>query len=668
MAGLPRWLVACLALAAVWLAAATGRADADSAPSLEAGREAEVLALFAPFTLGGEVTPGWRLMDVAIGARSIRCVVEAPAGGRAAMTLAHPSSAPGARTSRSFAIVLEPDGHAALAALAARVVANDPGGFFRVRLPPPRADVGSNTIAAPRSPLVSWMTDGVVLLAALAALTFALAWRELADAPRWTRWAALGVLALAAGVRLALSVDAALDVWPYSRLLPLGRQAFFGPLLSGASRALGATWPLVDVVHTTNLVVAILTPLAVLSHARPLLGDHRAGLLAAALVAVAPAHVRFSRSDTAFVPALLLSALAFGLAHRAACDRSARVRFAAIVGLPLLVLVMLTTRPLNVLFLPLLLGQLWLLDGRAPRRRLLWLGAVTTVTGAAFFFGPFLREHERTIAGSIDAGLPLRIALAVVTPRLDTLLHPSVTPPLLLLVAGLGAVTLSRRGGGRRVGFLGAWIALFFAGHAVVLPSSVEMQARYQLHLVVPVAMLGGAGLVALMERRAWLGALAAVVLAASPALHAKFVREVGFDDLREHELVRRASAGMTEGCTVLEHVEHDQDARFVRMGLALVRGTVTQRLRVQPLGADGGARLREEAAALLREPPACLYLYEGLPCRGGAPACRAARDAARWEVVVEARFPSRPYDDTLAVGMPKAGSEVELSLRRLAR
>ncbi|MCC6647133.1 MAG: hypothetical protein IT374_16365 [Polyangiaceae bacterium] len=664
MPRLPRWLVACLTVAAAWLMAATARAGEDVAPSIEAGREAEILALFAPISLGAEVTPGWRLMNVEVGARAIRCVVDGPGGAHATLTLSHPSSAPDARASRSFALVAEPAGHAALDALEARVMANDRGGFFRLRLPPPSDDAPRT-----RSPSVvqAWATDGIVWLVGLAALSLLLAWRELSDAPRWALPAAVGIAVVGAAVRLVESPDAALDVWPYSRELPVAHHALRGPALAHVSRALGATWTFIDVTHTTNLVVAALTPLALVSHARPLLGDHRAALLAASLVALSPSHVRFSRSDTAFIPALLLSALAFGLAHRAACDRSRALRMAATAGLPALLFALLVTRPLNVLFLPLLVGQLWLLDGRAPRRRLLALAALETATGAAFFFGSFLSAHQRTISESVDAWLPLRALRALVTPRLDTLIHPAVTPPVLLLVAVVGGAALWR-GERRRLGFLLAWIALFFVGHSVVLPSSVEMQARYQLHLVIPMALLGAVGLLALGARRQRLAIAASVVLAASPLLHVSFVRDVAFDDLREHALVRRARDLVPAGCTVLEHVERDHEARFGRVGLALTRGVVEQRFKVQPLSADRGRTLRPEAEAALASPPPCLFLYEGLPCRGGAPACRAARAAARWETALEERFASRPYDDTIARGMPPPGSPVALSLRRLAR
>jgi hypothetical protein len=39
----------------------------------------DVLALFAPFELGGEITPGWRLNNVSIRETSVVCTLIGPA-------------------------------------------------------------------------------------------------------------------------------------------------------------------------------------------------------------------------------------------------------------------------------------------------------------------------------------------------------------------------------------------------------------------------------------------------------------------------------------------------------------------------------------------------------------------------------------------------------------
>ena len=663
------WLVVALLVVVVRVARAD---DREATYAIEAGREAEVLALFAPIALTGEVAPGWRLMDVQIESRVVRCLLVGPADAKATLSLDHPSRAPDAPRSKSFSLVSEGGaaGDPAVAALRARVIANDPGGFWRVRLPPAQK-AAAEARRATVHPLRAWLTDGIVLLVALTALTFVLVWRELRGQPRWMAWSIVVVFVVGLALRLVISIDTALDVWPYSRLLPLARLTFEGPALAWVSRARGLTLPLTDVVFATNLAVAVLTPLAMFTHARPLLRDPRTALAAVAIFAFAPGHLRFSHSDTAFIPALMLSSLTFGLVHRAARDESRAFRIAALVVLPLLQLVTLATRPLNVLFLPLYYAQLfWLDDGRVPLARRVVVAAVTTAVGVGFFFSSGVAEPGQTVVRAADWGLPWRVARALVTPRWNTLLHPLVTPPGLLVLSIFGVVVLARRKERRRAWFLLGWAFLFFAGHAVVLPDVVEMQARYQLHLIVPVAMLAAIALFELYQRRRRVAVVAACYLGLSPLLHLRFERDVAFNDVREFDFVRSMRARVPEGCTVLEHVDGDQETRFSRIGLALDRGVVRQRFRVQPIGADRGDAVREEAQALLAEPPRCLVYYEGLSCkfdkRVDEPIARACRDVAAalpWVQLGAVRFPSRPYDGNLSRGLGPLDRELTLTL-----
>ena len=684
--GLPhRILVVAIALLATLLARLSYAAPMGIAPSIERGREAEVLALFAPILLGGEVTPGWKLEDVDIEARRIRCVMEGPDGAKATVILDHPERLEWQRTSKNFAMRGDPApgsgmaGEASVVALMDAVQRNDQQNFWRLNLMPPTGGLQSGS-SYPRwfRVVPAWLTDGVLLLAALVVLLGLMLWRDTRDAPPWIRLGLVGVLLLSGVLRLWLSPRAALDVWSYSRSLPFTRAAFEGPLLPAISRITGRVFYFTDVTFAMNLVIGIITPLAMFTHARPLLRDHRVALVAAAVLAIAPSHIRFSDSDTAFIPALALSSITFGLVHRAVRDASAFWRVCSLLVLPILMLTMLAVRPLNILFLPLYFVQLFGLDdSRAPTRRRLIVAGLTALVGAGFFLLSFLIEHEQTIISNVDLGLPLRVLTALWTPRLNTLIHPTVTPPGLTLLGAVGAWWLWHRGESRKAVFLVGWLALFFAGHAVVLPSTVEMQSRYQIHLVVPLAMLAAEGLEALASRSQRARVIAAVYVAASPLIHLRFIRDVAFNDIREFAFVESVREQIPEGCSVLEFdgpPASDHDSRFNRIGLSIRDGEVGQRFITLPIGgADERVVIRPEIESMLEVPPSCLYFYEGIPCQSEkeptqdiAPACAQLKHSLPMTRVASERFPSRPYDEHLSKGFSPSLRMVEITLYKV--
>lgn len=134
---------------------------------IEAGREREVLALLSPHSLAREVTPGWKLWNVSIGARAIELELRGPGDARALVRLAERGDA--AEHSPSFGITRDAAARqgaarAAADALVAAVQNNDAGGFWRVRtLAPP--------VTAP-SPAPS----GLAWPAGVAAASIALMW------------------------------------------------------------------------------------------------------------------------------------------------------------------------------------------------------------------------------------------------------------------------------------------------------------------------------------------------------------------------------------------------------------------------------------------------------------------------------------------------------------
>ena len=119
-----RVLVVLLVLAVARLAVA--------APVIESGREKEVLALFAPYELGGEVVSGWKLMNVRVAPDAIGVELEGPNGKTASFRLVHPDTAvPAAPRTRSFAVIRESAADQAIAPLVVAVRRNDAGGFWK---------------------------------------------------------------------------------------------------------------------------------------------------------------------------------------------------------------------------------------------------------------------------------------------------------------------------------------------------------------------------------------------------------------------------------------------------------------------------------------------------------------------------------------------------------
>ncbi|MEZ4222709.1 MAG: hypothetical protein R3B13_17335 [Polyangiaceae bacterium] len=100
---------------------------------LRGGREREVLALFAPYTLGAEVADGVKLWNVRV--EPERIVVELAGATPASFSLEHPSRASGKERSKSFVVRRDASANAGAARdavdrLVARVQANDTTDFW----------------------------------------------------------------------------------------------------------------------------------------------------------------------------------------------------------------------------------------------------------------------------------------------------------------------------------------------------------------------------------------------------------------------------------------------------------------------------------------------------------------------------------------------------------
>ncbi len=675
-------------LALCWLLAlvcllAPGAARAAEAPVIAAGREAEIVALVSPY-FGAEkdLTPGHRLGDVEVKPHFIRFTVNGN-GAKGAIRLEHPEGAPpGVERTPSFAVYFEgaasAEMTAALRALTQVVRGNDKGEFWPLTGPRPGSEQLPSRFARGRAHWLTRLTvprplrDGVLLFAAAAALTVVHLRRVLRAEPRRVLFALLGLVALGAALRLTLSRETIMNVWPYNREVPLARLAFDGVVLPAIAGALRARVYLTDVIFKTTALLAIVTPLVFFAHARYVLRDTRGALFAAALLVLLPNHIRFSRADSEFIQSLATSSLTFVVLYTALRDRSRAFRAVCFAALPLLSVATYFVRPENLFFYLVDVGAIWLTSGdEAPRRRKLIAFAEVTLAAAFAFVVHLLAQYESAVRAGLSLHT-LRTAVALFFDlQLNTLINVSITPPGLTLLAIAGAVLLVRRGERGRALFLTSWLLGFFVVHSFVRPSQPAMQARYHLHLITPLLLLAASALPEVLRLRRSYIAAGALYFAASPLLHHRFIRDTDYNEMREFDFLRAASRAIPEGCTVLElspalGTEPDPvlASRLDRLSIVLDGRAVRRVYEVVNFGRLGPAQgseeraevLSVEARALLARPPPCLMIYEGLTCRshrpGGverAPVCDAVLRAVPLTVVASAATRSRLYDEVLA-------------------
>jgi len=692
------WIVVATLLLSIASPTATAAPpdDPNEGPVIPPGQERAVAELFAPLRLGEAIdqAPGWTLQSFEIRARTISVALLGPDEAALTIELTHPQFGPAvAHRTRGFAVSVptppSPASRAALDAVLARLEANDDGTFWTTRAierpkrehrPPPPDEPDDPTLADRAEQVQAsarrWWRDGLLSLGFIALTLLVLTAIELREAPRSTRLALLGLVVGAALLRVALSPNVALAPWPFSRQLISARMIFEGPALAELEAALDLG-PIYfsDVVTTSNLAYAMLTPLAVYVHARNLLDDPRAALIAAAVMAVLPLHLRFSRSDVAFIPSIVLSSTSFALCHTASRKAHALGGWLAVLVLAVPLCLSLSVRPLNIIYVPLLLATGWVDGGlwraKAKLERTRFIAVALVVSGATVFVGiPHLREQY---ASDVSAGLSLETLLdalwVLINPRLNILINPVFTPPGLSALAIWGAVDLHRRGRRRLLYFLLGWLGLFFLGHGYSVPDSMYMQARYHLHLVVPFVLLAACGAEAALRalgeqpelRAMWLRRGAIAYVLASPLIHLHAIRYVGLNDIQEWIFVHESRDLIPPECTIVEYSGWIRDARFERVGGARTATGHGQRWEVinVPEPPEDGPVLAAELVERLVEPRACLIWYAGLPCVGDlsaigerAPACAAIEELLELEPVATRSFASRPYDQDLAIGI----------------
>ncbi len=638
--------------------------DAWAHPSiLGKGQERAVLALFAPYTLGGEVSGGFRLWDIAIESKEIRVGLKGPGERSGRLELVHPEERGLPREaprSAHFAVRRGDSGdveaRAAEDALIEALKRNDRESLWA---DPPALEVVENKPLARATVLLNrWnRLDGLLILAVVLVLGVGLATRLLVR-ESWWMTAALGGILVAGGLwRLALAPASFLGAWPWSRLWPSVSSITEGDGLAWVTARTGQL-ALTDVISWTHLAYAVLMPLVLFSHASFLLRDARMGLLAAFAVAFLPQHIRFSRAEDAFIPSLVLTSLAFAAIHAWLRDPSRPVRVAALLSLPLSLYMGYQLRPLNLAFLLVYLVAILVLHPEnAPRHRRL-IGAAAVVGMALVVLPTYLQSNGEVIGSVLSRPTwLLGVPLVILWPPHLVLTDPRITPPVLVIFAVLAGKLLWRTRERRVLLFLLGWLLLFVTLHAVV--TQTTLQPRYHMHLVVPFLLLAAMGAVHFWDRsdpvkRRWWAAAALAMMGVSPVLHAGFIRDLSHAEQQEHAFVMEAKALVPEGCTVIEYAGADpeaKDLRFVRAG-ERVGGRRTWRYQVIPVF-EAGVRARDPKApsleATLQEPPSCLYVYEGLACMSSRDprACTALRERLEIDEIARRQVPLKIYDES---------------------
>lgn len=644
-----------LASLCAWTAFAPSSAFGDDVHVIETGREADVLALLSPYSLGSDVE-GWIIEGVSIEATSIDVSLER-SGESAHLILVHVSEGDVQSSSSSFGFRCSDsdDARPAFDTLIETVRQNDDSTFWRTRA------------SARPEPTFSRATsiDGLVFATLFLLLLVVIAFR-IAE----RRW----VLALIAGggvaLRIWLSPRTMLGAWFYSRTTPIQRAIEESASLRWLNLQWGGEWAEIDILLVIGFVFAAVTPLALFLHARLLLGDERRALMAAALVAVLPVHLRFSASEVAFIPSIVFSSSLFAAAH-GVMKGSRRVALFSAAALVPMSIATLYARPLNMLFVVLLALYVAIVETTASKRRRFVAAAVPilcaipiTVVHLFESYGDNLREGA-SLRVLVDA------AALVFDGDKNTLINMSITPWPLLFMIIVGLILFARlpkaersRVERRRYLFLVVWLGVFFVTHAYVVPASAAVQARYHLHLVVPVVFMAAMGL-QLIDRRSRRGAVAVgLVMLAAPLTHQGFIRDVAYNDLAELAFVRSVQSAIPENCEVVEYAATDMDARFRRGGLLLADGrfSLPYTLVVQRPGEPIAPASQTQ----------CRLVYEGLSCQSDkepseaiAPECAQLIRAGSLSPSETASFTSRIYDGNLARGFSPGTDRIQLTLYR---
>lgn len=509
-------------------------------PIIEAGRERDVRALFAPHRAGealGAPHGAWRITDVAIRDDAIEAGLEGPGGASALLRLRSRRCESSAVTTASFAAWLVGDGSAGPAAesLLDAVRLNDRRAFYRVFAEAPPANAAARSVQPPFDPQQLF---GAPFNRSLAGLAFILLLALIAplldvrglvrDLQLRTPGAGKALLGLAGMTLVGAALRWAADPTFIREAYPLPDVRF---LIEPIHWAYGvAVYPEAQNLMTValapllsaepflawfqaNVVFGTLTIPAAFVMGAGVTGQRRAGLVAAALCAFWPQHIRLSASEATHVGFVLWATLSVGLTALAA--RTGRLRtFAAAIATGSAAVVV---RPEGALIAPALV-VLALAGGPgvrdALRRPARLLPRLAAVGGALWLLGPMLLAiagDETTALFDPTAKSSESLGLHSLAPLAQTLLLPTElnayfdpkTAPLWLYPLAWWGLWRGVRSGPRAGAIAGALITLCFLLLYTGLPPSVTIwaQSRYHLSAFPGVLLLATLGLDDLLGR-----------------------------------------------------------------------------------------------------------------------------------------------------------------------
>jgi hypothetical protein len=507
--------------------------------------------------------------------------------------------------------------------------------------------------------------DDALFLSAVVAIYLALLLRRsLAGCERWQGYVLLGAVVVAGSLRLAISREALLTAWPYTRVVPLADAISQGAIFDLLSRHVFGPVYLTDLMFRTNLILASLTPLPLFLHAKFLLKDSRTAIAAAVLLAVLPVHITFSSSDVYFIQSLFLSSLTFATLYSALTDPAPAWRAAGFAMLGPLLWSVFLVRPLNIVFFPLFLATIFITSGPSvpTRRRVLAAVIVTAAAALDLVLNLMVGYGEQ-----VQEGLGLRTLVQALRMLVDvernTIVNPAITPPGFLLLMVIGLATLWRTGKRAVAIYLFGWLAAFFVTHAYIFPFRATMMARYHLHLVMPTVLMAGAALPAVLRLPRILQIAGLLYVAAVPFAHLGFERGVGFSIQSEFEFLTGLRSTIPRDCIVIEYTgpaDCTRAPRAQRVGAYAGQGGARWRSRslVGPNRRPDSQRAQPHEAidiggvAAAIEGAPCAMFYEGNLCRSYgtgwsdlAPTCREMHERFRLEPFAEGTYREHVYD-----------------------
>jgi hypothetical protein len=515
--------------------------------------------------------------------------------------------------------------------------------------------------------------DGVVLFT-LAMLFLTVVLLRLLRGQRGSHAALLfGIVAVGAGFRFWLSKNAPMESWPYSRQIPLTELIWNGPVITYVKQRMFLT----DMFYWTNTVISILTPIAVYVHTRYLMKTPALSLIAAGIVAVYPNHIRFSRSEINFVMLVALSSFCFTVVHVAVSETSRTLRWVAMAALPFVAIGTFAVRPLACVLAPMLMATAWFFSEGAPKAR-----RIVAIVAVVFAGAWDVKYHLLAQWGNqVEDGLKLQTVIDGVLSifsNKNTLFQFSITPIGFLILSILGFMAFIRKGDWIRAFFLLGWLFAFYVTLGFVIAPTLPMQSRYHLHLMEPFVQLTAVGAYALWEWRRKLGWAVGAYAVAVPVIHMKHITDTDFSQMHEYAFLEHMRTKVPEGCTILEFtdpegvqsVAFDPASRVERFADFRENGEKKQLWKIVRTGGreDTPSKVKPEANELLKSPPACLMLYEGMACWTEkpfsspiAPACAELKERLLLTAVDSVTVKNRVYNDAWSRGI--INDDTKLSL-----